>query len=316
MLSGLPGPVQGVIMGLLLVVNTVFWASLLYLVVLFKLITPAGSRARDGLSHLASNLAQNWAMTNTRVSALMQRIDWDVRISADLKPDGQYLVCANHQTGNDIFVLMTAFGRRAPFFKFFLKQELIWVPVLGLAWWGLDYPFMKRSTPEDIKKNPALKGKDMETTRKACEKFRNQPVLILNFLEGTRFTVKKHRNQKSPYARLLRPKAGGFAFAMEALGDKLHSMIDVTIAYPEGAKSFWDLLCGKVHKVIVDVRPLEVPPDLKAGLLEARYESDQSFRKQFQFWIGDLWRAKDLRIAELLGVPAVTPAPPAEASAA
>lgn len=307
MLSLLPGPIQGAIMTVLLSVNTVFWASLLYIAVLLKLLTPAGSRPRDALSHLAASLAQNWAMTNTRVSELCQRVSWDVRISAELKPDGQYLVCSNHQTWNDIFVLMTAFGRRAPFFKFFIKQQLIWVPVLGLCWWGLDYPFMKRSTPEEIKKNPSLKGKDMETTRKACEKFRNQPVLILNFLEGTRFTAAKHRNQKSPYARLLRPKAGGFAFAMEVMGDKLHSMIDVTIVYPEGAKDFWQFLCGRVHQVIVDVRPLEVPPDLMAGLLAARYEDEQAFRKQFQFWIGDLWRAKDQRIAELLGVPPPAP---------
>ncbi|MGQ0622931.1 MAG: acyltransferase [Panacagrimonas sp.] len=304
MLNALPGPLQGLIMMVLLTVNTVFWASGVYVVVVLKIFTPQGSRARDALSHLASSIAQNWAMMNTRVSAVFQRIDWDIRIAADLDPKGQYLVCSNHQTWNDIFVLMTAFGRRAPFFKFFIKQQLIWVPVLGLAWWGLDYPFMKRSTPEEIKKNPSLKGKDMEATRKACEKFRNQPVLILNFLEGTRFTATKHRNQKSPYARLLRPKAGGFAFAMEAMGDKLHSLIDVTIAYPEGAKDFQEFLCGRVHKVIVDVRPLEVPPDIQAGLLAGRYEEEQSFRKQFQFWIGDLWREKDRRIAEMLGVPA------------
>ncbi|MGQ0529591.1 MAG: acyltransferase [Panacagrimonas sp.] len=303
MLHWLPGPVQGLIMGLLLAVNTLFWASQLYLVVLFKLITPHRG-ARDLLSRLASKLAQNWASTNSLFSNLCQRIEWDLRISVDLDPKGQYLVCANHQTWNDIFVLMRAFGRRAPFFKFFLKQQLIWVPVLGLAWWGLDYPFMKRSTPEDIKKNPALKGKDMQTTRKACEKFRNQPVMILNFLEGTRFTKAKQATQKAPYIHLLRPKAGGFAFAMEAMGDKLHALIDVTIAYPDGAMGFWDFLCGRMHRVIVDIRPLELPEGMKEILIRGNYEDDRVFRKQFQFWIGELWRNKDARIAEMLGLPA------------
>jgi 1-acyl-sn-glycerol-3-phosphate acyltransferase len=41
-------------------------------------------------------------------------------------------------------VLQRIFHGRIPFLKFFLKQELIWVPVIGLAWWALDFPFMKR----------------------------------------------------------------------------------------------------------------------------------------------------------------------------
>jgi len=302
MLHVLPGPIQGVIMGVLLAINTVFWSTPLYVLVLIKLITPWRG-GRDALSHMAASLAQNWASCNTIFSRKLHRIEWDVRIGVPLSPDKQYLVCANHQTWNDIFVLMHAFGRRAPFFKFFLKQQLIWVPVLGLAWWGLDYPFMKRSTPEQIKRNPSLKGKDLETTRKACEKFRNQPVLILNFLEGTRFTKTKQVNQKAPYKHLLRPKAGGFAFAMEAMGDKLHDLIDVTIAYPGGAMGFWDFLCGRVRRVIVDVRPLKLPDGMLDGLIRGDYEISNDFRKQFQFWIGDLWKEKDRRIAEMLGLP-------------
>ncbi|MCC2655710.1 MAG: acyltransferase [Panacagrimonas sp.] len=302
MLHALPGPVQGAIMGLLLAVNTVFWATPLYVVVLIKLITPWRG-GRETLSRLAAAIAQTWSHFNVFFSSTCQRIEWDVRIGVDLDRKGQYLVCSNHQTWNDIFVLMRAFDRRAPFFKFFLKQELIWVPVLGLAWWGLDYPFMKRSTPDQIKKNPALKGKDLETTRRACEKFRNQPVMILNFLEGTRFTKTKQVNQKAPYHHLLRPKAGGFAFALEAMGDKLHDLVDVTIAYPDGAMGFWDFLCGKMTRVIVDVRRLQLPDGMLDALVRGDYEESNDFRKQFQFWIGDLWKQKDQRIAQMLGLP-------------
>ena len=311
MLRVLPGPIQGVIMGLLLAVNTVFWALPLYVVVLIKLVTPWRG-GREGLSRLAAWLAQTWSSCNVVFSRVCQRIEWDFRIAPDLELDrkGQYLVCANHQTWNDIFVLMRTFDRRAPFFKFFLKQELIWVPVLGLAWWGLDYPFMKRSTPDQIKKNPALKGKDIETTRRACEKFRNQPVMILNFLEGTRFTKTKQVNQKAPYHHLLRPKAGGFAFALEAMGDKLHDLVDITIVYPDGAVGFWDFLSGKVRRVVVDVRRLHLPDGMLAGLARGDYEQSNDFRKQFQFWIGDLWKQKDQRIAQILGLPAPVYGPP------
>ena len=191
---------------------------------------------------------------------------------------------------------MKAFDRRAPFFKFFLKQELIWVPVLGLAWWGLDYPFMKRYSKATIAKHPELKGKDLETTRKACERYRNQPVTILNFLEGTRFTPAKHAQQASPYRYLLKPKSGGLALAISALGEKINSLLDVTIVYPEGAKGFWDFLAGRVRSVVVEVRQLTIPHAFYVG----DYENDTEVRARFHQWVAQLWADKDARIAEVL----------------
>ncbi|MDB5969541.1 MAG: acyltransferase [Hydrocarboniphaga sp.] len=287
---------RGAVMALLLVINTVFWATPVYVLIFFKLFTPVGSRARDWLSRGASALAQTWAAVNTWFVDCFLPTRWDIRIAADINAQGQYLVCSNHQSWNDIVVLMKAFGRRAPFFKFFIKQELIWVPVLGLVWWGLDYPFMKRYTPSQIKKNPALKGKDMETTRKACERFRNQPGLVLNFLEGTRFTPAKRDRQSSPYRHLLRPKAGGFAFALGALGERLNSLLDVTIVYPEGSQGLWGLLSGQIGKVVVEVRQLTVPHEFYVG----NYEADSDHRKRFQLWLGQLWTEKDARISAIL----------------
>ncbi|PTU32800.1 acyltransferase [Stenotrophobium rhamnosiphilum] len=295
MLSFLPGPLHGAVVMLFLIVNTVFWATPLYVMVLFKVLIPHGA-LRDRFSVAAAWLAQHWAVTNSIMVQLLMRIEWDLRMNMDVSPQGQYLVCANHQTWNDIFVLMRAFGKRAPFFKFFLKQELIWVPVLGLAWWGLDYPFMKRYSKEQVAKNPALKGKDLETTRKACEAFKNQPALVLNFLEGTRFTPAKHDQQKSPFRHLLKPKSGGFAFTVSALGERLNSLLDVTIVYPDGAKGFWDFCAGRVRKVIVEVRQLEVPHEFYEG----DYENDPVYRERFQKWIGTLWSEKDQRIEQLL----------------
>lgn len=295
MLHRLPEPLQGVIVSLLFVANTLFWATLVYATFVFKLLAPKGP-ARDAVSRLAAWLAQNWAMCNVLLSWACMRIEWDVRIQAKLDPKAKYLVCCNHQTWNDIFVLMTAFGRKAPFFKFFLKQELIWVPVLGLAWWGLDYPFMKRYTREQIEKNPYLKGKDLETTRKACEKYRTQPVLILNFLEGTRFTRAKQQAQQSPYRHLLKPKSGGFAFALSAMEGQLDALLDVTIVYPEGAKGFWDFMCGRMRRVVVEIRELRLPSELRSG----DYEADPAFRAQFQRWVAELWTQKDRRIGEIL----------------
>lgn len=297
MLRFLPAPVHGVIIMLLFIFNTLFWAVLVYTAVLLKLLTPKRTTLRDRCSGLVAWLAQHWAAVNTWLcKVFMKPINWDIRMDAQVDPKGQYLVCANHQTWNDIFVLMVAFGRKAPFFKFFIKQELIWVPILGLAWWGLDFPFMKRYTKEQIEKNPALKGKDMETTRKACEAFANQPALILNFLEGTRFTPEKHDKQQSPYLHLLKPKAGGFAFVVSALGERLNSLLDVTIVYPGGAVGFWEFLCGKMRNVIIEVKPLTMPHEFYAG----DYETDPEFRSRFQSWVAMRWAEKDQRIGELL----------------
>ena len=295
MLTSLPGPLTAAIMFMVIVVHTLIWASVVYVGIFLKLLAPPG-RLRDSASRLTAWLAQQWAVLNTVWVKWLLKVEWEIRIDADLSPGGQYLVCANHQSWNDIFVLMQTFGRRAPFFKFFIKQELIWVPVLGLCWWGLDYPFMKRYTPEQIAKDPSLKGKDLETTRKACERYRNQPVLILNFLEGTRFTPAKHARQQSPYRHLLKPKSGGFAFTLSALGDKLNSLIDVTIVYPQGPQGFWAFLAGRMRSVRVEVRQLTIPAELFHG----SYETDAEFRKRFQDWIGKLWAEKDRRIGEML----------------
>ncbi len=294
MLSRLPAPITATVMFVLFVSNLVFWAIPVYITIFLKLLTPPG-KARDQVSRLVAWLAQQWAHVNVMLYEPLTGVRWDIRIDADLSPQGQYLVCSNHPPWTDIHVLLRTFGRRAPFFKFFIKQELIWVPILGLCWWGLDYPFMKRYTLEQLKEHPELKGKDLETTRKACERYKNQPVLILNFLEGTRFTQAKHDKQQSPYQHLLKPKAGGFAFTLSALGEKLNSLLDVTIVYPDGVKGFWEFLGGRVRRVIVEVRQLKIPQDLFTG----DYESDPEFRKRFQQWIGDFWAQKDRRIGEL-----------------
>lgn len=287
---------RAVLLLLLLVVNTLFWVVPVYVTVLLKLLTPAGTHLRDRVSALVAWFAQRWAMANTWFGDHLLSIHWDVRLPVELSPRGQYLICANHQSWNDIYVLMRAFGRRTPFFKFFLKQQLIWVPVLGLAWWGLDYPFMKRYTRQQIEKNPSLKGRDLETTRKACEKYARLPVAILNFLEGTRYTRAKHDQQGSPYRHLLKPRAGGLAFALGAMGDKLSSLLDVTIVYPEGARSLWEFLAGQVRHVIVDVRSLKIPTEFISG----DYEGDAVLRKRVQDWVAQLWDEKDRRIDQLL----------------
>lgn len=47
---------------------------------------------------------------------------------------------------------------------------------------------MKRYSRAYLLRHPERRGKDVETTRRSCEKFRLHPTTIVNFVEGSRFT--------------------------------------------------------------------------------------------------------------------------------
>ncbi|KIQ32350.1 MULTISPECIES: acyltransferase [Pseudomonas syringae group] len=278
----------------LLLINTLVLIGPLLVFALLKLLFRG--RMRDRCSHAVMWIAETWAEIDKLIFAACVPTQWDIRGDEGLRNDTSYLVISNHQSWVDIPALIQALNRRTPFFKFFLKKELIWVPLLGLAWWGLDYPFMKRYTKAFLAKNPELKGKDLEITRAACELFKRQPVTIVNYLEGTRFTPAKHAAQTSPYTGLLKPKAGGVAFVLAAMGEQLDAILDVTVVYPGSAiPGFWDMLCGRVPKVIVDIRTRPMDPALWQG----DYENDPVFREKIQGWVNQLWIEKDARIAAL-----------------
>jgi 1-acyl-sn-glycerol-3-phosphate acyltransferase len=294
MVRYLPGPVRGGLSFLLYIANSVFWIPPLLIVAFLKFIIPIQAW-RKCCNIILTRIANNWIAVNNFNHWLLNTIRWDVAGLDNLSRDEWYLVLSNHQSWVDILVLQKIFYRKIPFLKFFIKKELIWVPLLGLAWWALDFPFMKRYSSAFIEKNPHLKGKDMETTRKACEKFKTIPVSIMNFVEGTRFTEEKHRKQQSPHKNLLKPKAGGTAFVFQAMGEQIHRIVDVTIAYPGGAKTFWQFLCGKVSDITVRVKSFPVDKDLLGD-----YFNDLEYREQFQEWLNALWEEKDRQIEVLL----------------
>jgi 1-acyl-sn-glycerol-3-phosphate acyltransferase len=208
-----------------------------------------------------------------------------------------YMVNCNHQTWVDILVLQHLLNRRIPLLKFFLKRQLLYVPVMGLAWWALDFPFMRRHSDAYLKKHPEKRFDDLETTRRACEKFALVPTSVMNFAEGTRFTRAKHTSQRSPYRHLLKPKAGALALALNVLGDKFRWYLDFTIVYPGGAPTFWQFLCGEVPAIVVRAQRLAIPPEFAT----LDYARDPRARKVVQRWLQALWREKDAEIEGLKG---------------
>ena len=291
----LPAPLVGLIAAILMTLNALFWVPILLVVSSLKLVLPF-KRVRLLIDPVLRLIAEAWIACNRGWMALTQNTTWDVQGIEDLNPKGWYLVNSNHQSWVDILVLQHLLNRRIPLLKFFIKQELIWVPVMGLAWWALEFPFMRRHSEEFLKKHPEMRGKDQETTRKACEKYALIPTSVMNFLEGTRFTIAKHAKQQSPYHHLLKPKAGGMALALDAMGDKFQAILDVTIVYPDGAPTFKHFLLGKMRRVVVRVRILPIPQHLMGG----NYAQDPAFREGFSHWVQELWRDKDAQIEALL----------------
>ena len=296
--ANLPGPVAFLrlsLIFLLIVLSTVVHVVPLLTVALVKAVLPS-QRLRRASDPLLTGIAERWIAVNSwavdRFTGTRVAVDMD----ATLRTDGHYLMLANHQSWVDIIVMQKVFNRRIPLMRFFLKRQLFWVPLLGLAWWALDFPFMGRYTKKQIARRPELAGRDIEATRRACEKFRAIPVSIVNFVEGTRFTPAKHARQGSAYRHLLKPKSGGVAFVLDAMGEGLHAILDVTIAYPGGRPSLADLLSGRISEVRMHVRQRPIPVELLGG----DYQNDRGFRVRFQQWMNGLWQEKDVTIDRLL----------------
>jgi len=278
---------KGMFASVTLALNVLILVSSMVPFALAKLLLPFPA-VRHVTDRALNAIATEWIAVNNWWIGVVGDVRWDVRGVEGLDPKGWYLVASNHQSWVDILVLQKVFNRRIPMLKFFLKRQLIYVPVIGLAWWALDFPFMQR-------KGGSSGPKDLERARQACEKFRLVPTSVINFLEGTRFTQAKHDQQRSPFRHLLKPKVGGIATALTTLGSQFHRMLDVTIAYPDAPPTFWDILSGRMHAVTVHVRQREIPAELLAG----DYLADKAFRGQMQEWVNELWADKDTLLDEL-----------------
>ena len=276
---------------LVVLASTLLHVPLLLLAALAKALLRVRAW-QPALDRVLVGIAESWIGFNSRLIDVFTGTRFEVEGLDALNRRGHYLVLANHQSWVDIPVLQKVLNRRIPLLRFFLKSQLFWVPLLGIAWWALDFPFMKRYPKSKIAKNPALAGRDLEVTRRACEKFRHIPVSVMNFVEGTRFTPAKHRAQSSPFRHLLKPKAGGVAFVIGAMGQGIESVLDVTLDYDTGTPTLVDLFGDRIGVVRVHVAERPVPP----GFAGRDYETDRAFRVEFQAWLNTLWHEKDARL--------------------
>lgn len=254
------------------------------------------------MSIIMDECASLWISVNYLNQRIFSRTTFHVKQADKLTTDAWYLVVANHQSWVDILVLQRVFNRKIPFLKFFLKKSLIFVPFLGLVWWGLDFPFMQRYSKSFLAKHPHLKGADLATTKKACEKFEHKPVSIMNFVEGTRLSPSKQSNKHNKQLGLhktLAPKSGGIAFVLSAMGQRLTQFVNVTIYYPKGIPSYWDFISGKVKDIVVEVDTIDIKSLFDKGIYSSDYFEDGDQKDIFQAWLNQLWQQKDQRLQQL-----------------
>ena len=286
---------QGAVALLIFAVNTIILTTSIFILSIFKFIAPKG-RPRNTVTQALSWLAELWVSVNKGFTGFYRNMEWDIELPDGLDNQARYLVFCNHQSWVDIPVLQHCLNRRAPFMRFLLKQQLIWVPFLGVAWWALDMAFLRRYSRRELIKNPSLRGKDLENAARACEKLKHIPVSMMTFPEGTRFTVAKREQQNSPFTHLLKPHYGGIGQVLHSFDEALDCLIDVTIVYPNGAPNLWQFVSGQIKKISVRIqlRPID------KGLRGINYREDREGKRHLRSWLNDIWIAKEQEISLIL----------------
>jgi 1-acyl-sn-glycerol-3-phosphate acyltransferase len=244
-------------------------------------------------------LGKKWIVCNRLIGETIYGITFEHEglDNPEIRLDRSYVIICNHQSFADIYFLQSVLNSKLPLLKFFIKSTLIYVPIMGWVWWGLDYPFVKRYSRAELIKHPELGGRDLQNVVDVCRRYRYLPTALLNFLEGHRRSPERMEadRDKNPYKHLLRPHAGGVSVALTAMRESLHGVLDVTVAYPGDKVSLKDILFGHVRRgrVVVEFIPIaEVPVEKDIG--DAR--NSEAIKK----WVNDRWAKKDKTMEQLL----------------
>ncbi|MGY3569893.1 acyltransferase [Vibrio sp. SCSIO 43135] len=277
---------------LFVTLNTAWTAFVVSVLALLKLILPFRA-TRALFTRLANCQFWFWATLNLWMLNANNNIKWEIEGGEGLSKSQWYLMMSNHISWADIVILSSVLKDKIPATKFFLKHSLLYVPFVGLACWGLDMPFMKRHSREYLLRHPERRNDDFDAINKSCDKFRLAPTTLVNFVEGTRASQEKLQTAKTPYDNLLKPKTGGVAFALDAMGELLDGIVDVTLAYPENQESpFIDMLKGKLTCVVVRVKLHPMDENVSGD-----YFKDKAFKRRFHNWLNGVWKEKDSYLA-------------------
>lgn len=290
--------IKGIVSLLFTACNTVLLCIPLYILAIIRFFIP-NKKIYTKLSKWIDLCPETWICNNVWLSKHWLKVRWNIEIPRGLNMNSWYIVTSNHQSWTDPFAIHAALYDKIPFLKFFAKQEIMYIPFVNFACYASNFPILKRYSQKTLEKKPHLRKKDIETTLKTCENINLYPSGILNFSEGTRWTLKKYKEQNSPFKYLLKPKTGGIAYALLGFQSKnIQSILDVTILYPKRTVTFWDYMCGEVRDIKVVVREYEIPKNL----LDWHYSDSEEYRENFRTWLYYIWGVKDKMIDDHLAL--------------
>ena len=160
------------------------------------------------------------------------------------------ILIANHQSAVDIIPLLAlaCHAHRVGDMKFFVKDVFKYIPGIGWGMIFLDFVFLKRRWMSDRRRIKA----NFERIHRE-----NIPLWLNIFPEGTRFTAlkmldaqKTARHYKlASCDHVLVPFAKAFETSILALSNKVAAVYDVTIGYPAGIPTFWQLMSGDIQTI-------------------------------------------------------------------
>ena len=281
----------GIISSTILIVNTLILAILMIPLGIIKFLIPI-KNLRASFTKIIIKIGEIWISVNSLWVIKLHKPNLEIHGQENLDGNSWFLSTSNHQSAADIFIVQLITNRKIPMLKFFIKYELIYVPIIGICWWALDMPFLKRYTQEQIKRNPKLEGRDYKKMKKSLEHYSLHPVSIFSYAEGTRFSKEKHINQNSKFSHLLKPKEGGLAIALSNV-NKIKELIDITIIYDSDNLGFWNYLCGNIKNIKIFISKTKIPSKYLIDTLITNNE----LRSDFKLWLYDRWAEKDVLIS-------------------
>lgn len=292
MLSFLPGPIRCILAMLCYCLIVIILTPPFMLFAVLECAAPSKKMQRF-FDELAQQIGFLWIDLGRFTEWLLVKFEIEVSSDVALNRENSYLLIANHQSALDILLLQDIFRRKIAFGRYFIKKSLVNVPLLGWCWKAWCIP-MGRYTKEQLARRPQLLRQDVIKTQKICDRLKGIPITLISFIEGTRFSTAKKILQASPYQYLLKPKAGGLAYALATLGSHFDAILDVTLSYPNIKISLWNFFSGRIKKVKVAIRKIPITSDLLGD-----YENDQQFRGYFQQWLSQRWQEKDQLLQQL-----------------
>jgi 1-acyl-sn-glycerol-3-phosphate acyltransferase len=195
------------------------WAAIATIILGIPVMV-AGLLSRTG--NLAFSISKIWAYTMLAISFVRT----EIKNKAKILKGTSYIIISNHQSLFDILAVVTTLGIQ---FRWFIKKEVLKIPIFGYALYASRNIFIDRSNT----------ARAIESINKGVDRLpRNASVMV--FAEGTR----------SPDGQIHEFKKGGF---MVAIGHKIH-ILPVTVngsrrVLPKGSL---EVKPGKIQVVIGD----------------------------------------------------------------